>query len=326
MGIAGIDGVGRRRGLWARWIAPLAFALATAGAAHGAAPMAATPVKMALTFDDLPTHSALPPGVSRVDVAGRLLAAFHDAGTGPVYGFVNGVGEEREPDSVGVLSLWRAAGHPLANHTWSHINLNDNPVEVWEADLARNEPLLQKHMAGQDWHWLRYPFLAEGEHTPGKHAEVRKMLKARGYRIASVTMSFGDYAWNEPYARCMAKGDAAAVAVLEASYLKAAKDSLDFERGLSATLYGRDIPYVLLMHAGAFDARMMPRLLAMYRENGVTFVGLEEAERDKFYAADFKTEATAVPTTLEEAMKAKGLPLPPQAAAWGGADLEKMCR
>jgi hypothetical protein len=163
MDIEGCKGVARRSraGLWARWIAPLAFAATTVGLAQ-----AATPVKMALTFDDLPAHAPLPPGVSRIEVAGRLLAAFHDAKTGPVYGFVNGVQEEREPDSVGVLSLWRAAGHPLANHTWSHINLNDNPVEVWEADLARNEPLLQRHMAGQDWHWLRYPFLAEGEHTP----------------------------------------------------------------------------------------------------------------------------------------------------------------
>ncbi|MFZ0269225.1 polysaccharide deacetylase family protein [Caulobacter sp.] len=320
-GIAGRNDVARRArtGFWARWIAPLAFT-AMVGSAH-----AATPVKMALTFDDLPAHSALPPGVSRIDVAGRLLAAFHDAKTGPVYGFINGVQEEREPDSVGVLSLWRAAGHPLANHTWSHMNLNTNGLAAWEADLVRNEPLLQKHMAGQDWRWLRYPFLSEGE-TPEKHAAARKVIKAHGYRIAGVTMSFGDYAWNEPYARCMAKGDAAAVAVLEASYLKAAKDSLDFERGLSAKLYGRDIPYVLLMHAGAFDARMMPRLLKMYQDNGVAFVSLEEAERDKFYAADFKTQATEAPTTLENAMKAKGLPLPPQAPAWGGADLDKMCR
>jgi peptidoglycan-N-acetylglucosamine deacetylase len=318
MGFGGIDGRARA-GSWARWIAPLVLA-ATAGAGH-----AATPVKMALTFDDLPNHSALPPGVSRIDVAGRLLAAFHDAKTGPVYGFINGVGEEREPDAVGVLSLWRAAGHPLANHTWSHMGLNTNSLADWEADLIRNEPLLEKHMAGGDWHWLRYPYLHEGE-TPEKHAAARKVLKAHGYRVASVTMSFGDYAWNEPYARCMAKGDAAAVAVLETSYLKAAKDSLDFERGLSAALYGRDIPYVLLMHAGAFDARMMPRLLKMYQDNGVAFVSLEEAERDKFYAADFKTQATDVPTTLENATKAKGLPLPPQAPAWGGAELDKMCR
>jgi len=316
MGIEGRRSARAR--VWARWIAPLVAAATTMGAAQ-----AATPVKMALTFDDLPAHSALPPGVSRIDVAGRLLAAFHDAGTGPVYGFVNGVHEEREPDSVGVLSLWRAAGHPLANHTWSHLDLNTHSLAEWEADLVRNEPLLERHMAGQDWRWLRYPFLSEGE-TPEKHVAARKLLKAHGYRIASVTMSFGDYAWNEPYARCMAKGDAAAVASLEASYLKAAKDSLDYSRGLSATLYGRDIPYVLLMHAGAFDARVMPRLLKMYQDNGVKFVSLEEAERDKFYAADFKTKATEAPTTLENALKAKGLPVPKLDLPF--ADLDKMCR
>ncbi len=302
-----------------RLLAPLILVAAMVGQA-AAAPRS---VKMALTFDDLPAHSALPPGVSRMDVAGRLLAAFHDAGTGPVYGFINGVQEEREPDSIGVLSLWRAAGHPLGNHTWTHMGLGGNSLTDWEADLVRNEPLLEKHMAGQDWHWLRYPYLHEGE-TPDKHAAARKILKARGYRIASVTMSFGDYAWNEPYARCMTKGDAGAVAALEASYLKAAKDSLDYSRGLSATLYGRDIPYVLLMHAGAFDARMMPRLLALYRDNGVAFVTLREAERDPFYTADDKTEATTVPTSLEEAMKAKGLPIPPLALPF--ADLDKLCR
>jgi len=300
-----------------RCIAPL-VAATTMGAAQ-----AATPVKIALTFDDLPAHSALPPGVSRIDVAGRLLAAFHDARTGPVYGFVNGVHEEREPDSVGVLSLWRAAGHPLANHTWSHLDLNTHGLADWEADLVRNEALLQRHMAGQDWRWLRYPFLSEGE-TPEKHVAARKLLKAHGYRIASVTMSFGDYAWNEPYARCMVKGDAAAVASLEASYLKAAKDSLDYSRSLSATLYGRDIAYVLLMHAGAFDARVMPRLLKMYQDNGAKFVSLEEAERDKFYAADFKTQATEAPTTLENAMKAKGLPVPKLDLPF--AELDRMCR
>ncbi|MDR6531999.1 peptidoglycan/xylan/chitin deacetylase (PgdA/CDA1 family) [Caulobacter rhizosphaerae] len=300
-----------------RCIAPL-VAATTMGAAQ-----AATPVKIALTFDDLPAHSALPPGVSRIDVAGRLLAAFHDAGTGPVYGFVNGVHEEREPDSVGVLSLWRAAGHPLANHTWSHLDLNTHGLADWEADLVRNEALLQRHMAGQDWRWLRYPFLSEGE-TPEKHVAARKLLKAHGYRIASVTMSFGDYAWNEPHARCMVKGDAAAVASLEASYLKAAKDSLDYSRRLSATLYGRDIAYVLLMHAGAFDARVMPRLLKMYQDNGAKFVSLEEAERDKFYAADFKTQATEAPTTLENAMKAKGLPVPKLDLPF--AELDRMCR
>jgi peptidoglycan/xylan/chitin deacetylase (PgdA/CDA1 family) len=127
MGIEGLKGVARRA---RAGLAALAVAMAA-----GSAAQAAAPVKMALTFDDLPAHSALPPGVSRMDVAGRLLAAFHDAGTGPVYGFVNGVLEEREPDAVGVLSLWRAAGHPLGNHTWTHMSLNSWPTgrPTWSA-------------------------------------------------------------------------------------------------------------------------------------------------------------------------------------------------
>lgn len=48
-----------------------------------------------------------------------------------------------------------------------------------------------------------------------KRAEVGRYLAAHDYRIAAVTMSFGDYLWNEPYARCMAKRDDAAIASLE---------------------------------------------------------------------------------------------------------------
>jgi peptidoglycan/xylan/chitin deacetylase (PgdA/CDA1 family) len=292
-------------------------------AAGGPAVAASSGVKIALTFDDLPAHSALPPGVSRMDVAGRLIAALHDAGVPPVYGFVNGALEEREPESVGVLSLWRAAGQPLGSHTWSHPNLNTTSLETWEADLVRDEPLLERHMAGQDWRWLRYPYLSEGE-TPEKHAAARRFLKARGYRVASVTLTFDDWAWNEPYARCAAKGDTAAIAALEQSFLKGAEDSLARARALSAALHGRDIPYVLLMHAGAFDARMLPRLLALYRDHGVSFVTLQEAERDPFYAPDAKTLATDKPTTLENAMAARGLPVPPR--SWSVADLDKACR
>src|SRR5258707_9083410 len=108
------------------------------------------------------------------------------------------------------------------------------------------------------WHWFRFPFVAEGD-APEKNAGIRAFLAQRGYKIAAVTMSFGDYMWNEPYARCKAKGDEKALASLESSYLAAADDSLGYSREMSRALYGREIPYVLLMHIGAFDAEMLPR-------------------------------------------------------------------
>ncbi len=141
-----------------------------------------------------------------MQVADQVIRALHDAGLPPTYGFINGVRVAEQPGDAAVLETWRKSGNLLGNHTWSHMNLSQHSVQEFEADLAKDEPLLQEKMAGADWRWLRYPFLAEGD-TPDKKSEVRRYLAEHHYRIAAVTMSFGDYLWNEPYARCSAKGD-----------------------------------------------------------------------------------------------------------------------
>lgn len=229
----------------------------------------------------------------------------------PVYGFVNGVAIEHEPASAPVLKDWRDAGFQLGNHTWSHMNLNTSSLADWEGDLLKNEPVLRQYAADSDWHWLRYPFLAEGD-LPEKRVESRQFLADHGYRIAAVTMNFGDYMWNEPYARCVAKNDSAAIAQLESSYLEAAAADADSRRAMSKALYGHDIPYVLLMHVGAFDARMLPRLLQLYRDKGFTFVTLDEAEKDTFYRSDLDPSLPQKTDSLEGAMQARGIPLPPR--------------
>src|SRR3546814_8372208 len=78
-----------------------------------------------------------------------------------------------------------------------------NARAAWQADRLRDEAVIAPLMTDGDWHWLRYPYLAEGE-TPDKWQAARRFLAGHGYRIASVTMSFGDYAWAAPYARCVA--------------------------------------------------------------------------------------------------------------------------
>jgi peptidoglycan-N-acetylglucosamine deacetylase len=265
--------------------------------------------ELAVTFDDLPVHGPLPPGVDRLQVAQAIIAALKSAGLPPVYGFVNGAHLSDGADAAAVLPAWRAAGFPLGNHTWSHLNLNGRTAEEFEREVAENEPVLEQAMAGGDWRWLRYPYLAEGD-TPEKRAEVRRFLGRRGYRIAGVTMSFGDYAFNDPYARCMARGDNAALARLETAYLDAAAAEVRRARVMSKAAFGRDIPYVLLMHIGAMDARMLPRLLALYRSEGFSFVTLPQAERDPFYAPDVQPAGLDGPDTLAAALAARGQPAP----------------
>lgn len=285
--------------------------------------VSASAQQIAFTWDDLPAHSALPPGETRVEIGHKLIAAMKAAHMPPVYGFVNGVAIEREPASAPMLKDWRDAGFFLGNHTWSHMNLNTRSLADWEADLLKNEPVLEKYAGNTDWHWLRYPFLAEGD-TPQKRAESRKFLADHGYRIAAVTMSFGDYMWNEPYARCVAKNDTPAIKQLESSYLDAAAKDANYRRAMAKALFDHDIPYVLLMHVGAFDARMLPRLLKLYRSKGFSFITLKEAENDPFYAAAIDPSLPDQPDSLEGAMHARGLPLPPQPKL--NLDLNSLCR
>src|SRR6266550_6507971 len=235
----------------------LAFAATLGFSQVSAAPTPIAP-QMAITFDDLPAHGPLPPGESRIDIATKIIAALHAARVAPVYGFVNGADLEQHPDDEDVLKAWREAGNMLGDHSWSHMNLNQHSLEEFEADIKRNQPILSKWMKDDDWHWFRFPFLAEGD-TPEKRAGIRKFLAPRGHKIAAMTMSFGDYQWNEPYARCKSKGDEKAIALLQSSFLFAAEDSISYYREMSRALYGRDIPYVLLMHIGALDAEMLPR-------------------------------------------------------------------
>lgn len=272
---------------------------------------AAVAQEVALTFDDLPGQGTLPPGETRLGVVARLVAALADAEAPPTIGFINAASIEAGVEDAAGLEVWRSAGHLLGNHGWSHANLDGAREEVIESEITRNEPMLVALAKDTDWRWFRYPFLAEGQTPTVRHA-IRAVLRQRGYRVASVTMDFSDWAFNEPYARCRSAGDAAGVATLERLYLTAAEDALTSSRMLSNSLYGRDIPYVLLLHIGALDAHMLPRLLRMFQARGVRLVTLERAMADPFYEVDRRAENGPGRLTLEAAAAEAGLSMPPR--------------
>ena len=277
---------------------------------HAAQPSA--PLQVAFTFDDLPAHGPLPPGVARPQVVRNILETLRKEGMPPVFGFINGFRVARYPYQIRILQAWRAAGEPLGNHTWSHPELDKRTAAQYEANIARNEPLLERLEPGgaaPAWHWFRYPFLEEGN-TVAKRAAVRAWLEAHGYRVAEVSMDFQDYLWNEPYARCTAGHNDAGVRTLHDTYLATADTYIRVYRQLAHSLYGRDVPYVLLLHVGAFDARMLPELIALFRARGFTFITLEGAMADPVYRQDPDLPFPGGNTFNEMIAAKRGVPVP----------------
>jgi peptidoglycan-N-acetylglucosamine deacetylase len=266
--------------------------------------------RVALTFDDLPNHSALPAGTTRSDIARSIVAALAAAKAPPTFGFVNAKGLQEAPETAEFLQIWRGAGHPLGNHAYSHMDLHKNTVAAFEQDIVAGEPALRAAMGDEDWRWFRYPYLREGDTLAKRHA-IAGFLKGRGYRVADVTMSFDDYAYNEPYARCLARGDTAGIEWLKESYLRRADASISEGQRGAREIFGRDIAHVMLLHVGAFQMVMLTSFMDLLKDRGFTLVTLPEAQADPAYAADSDVATERGATLLERVRMVRGLANPP---------------
>jgi len=271
-----------------------------------------TAQKLALTFDDLPLNGErLPPGVTQTETAKNVVAILKRHHVPPAYGFINAKKLEGNPDGAEALKLW-ASEEPVGNHTYSHMDLEQNSAEAYERDIEENEPALELLPAKNNWHWLRYPYLHEGD-TVEKRRAVRSYLTAHGYRIAQVTLDYEDYLWNFAYARCVAKHDQKSIEWLHSSYLETASEFLDLGREQAKLIYGHEIDYVLLLHLGAFSSTILPDALDLLKKKGFKLITLEEAESDPAYEQDPDVGLHDAGTLLDQWMQVKQIKYPPHA-------------
>ena len=267
--------------------------------------------KLAITFDDLPRNGELPPGVTQAETAKNVLEILKKRHVPPVYGFINARKLEGSPDGAEALQLW-AAAEPVGNHTYAHMDLEQNTAEAFEREIEEDEPVLELLESKDTWHWLRYPYLHEGD-TVEKRRAVRTYLKAHGYRIAQVTLDWEDYLWNFAYARCLAKNDTKSMEWLRSSYLSTASAFLDLGREQAKLIYGREINYVLLMHLGAYSSTILPDALDLLKKKGFKLVTLEEAESDAAYEGDPDVGLHDAGTLLDQWMQVKQIKYPEHA-------------
>jgi peptidoglycan/xylan/chitin deacetylase (PgdA/CDA1 family) len=257
---------------------PLSIALLAALALPAAA---AERFDMAITVDDLPMHGPLPPGMTRIGIARSTLDTLKAHGVPEAFGFVNAAKIAREPGSEAVLDAWRAAGYPLGNHTASHMNLaRADSFAAWREDVIAGEPAVAARMQGQDWRWLRFPNLAAGPRLE----EALAFLGERGYRVADVSVAFGDWDYTDAYARCVARDDGATIDAMKRQYLADVDQGIARMKEHSQRVFGRQIPQVLLTHLGGWSAVTLPEVMKRLDAAGARYVTLAQAQSDAAYA------------------------------------------
>jgi peptidoglycan/xylan/chitin deacetylase (PgdA/CDA1 family) len=314
-------------------VARIVGAVLLAALFAGGAAAAGKKLKVALTFDDLPINGTLPAGKKESDFARDTIAVLKKYRIPPSYGFINADKLESNPDGALALRIWVGGGHPLANHTYNHLNFTNSSVADFQREILRNEPSLELLMppdgrlarSGHDWRWFRYPYLHEGD-TLEKRRAVRAFLAARGYRIAQTTLDWEDYLWNSAHARCSAKNDAASLKWLRESYLTAARDFIRFQVDFSRKVFGRDIDHVMLLHLGSFSSHILPDLFELLDEEGFEIVTLEEAQKDPVYDYDPDVASPNGGTLTELGMEAKKIAWPGNAPTQPRERITTICQ
>jgi peptidoglycan/xylan/chitin deacetylase (PgdA/CDA1 family) len=289
-----------------------------------ALPQVARSQNVAITFDDLPLNGILPIGVTEVAITKEVLAILKQRHVPPVFGFINAKKLEGNPNGAAALQLWIDAGQRVGNHSYSHMNLHTSTPEAFIRDIELNEPALERLAKNDEWRWLRYPYLREGD-TAEKRRAVRSYLREHKYEIAQVTLDYEDYLWNNPYARCAIKHDMQSMEWLRSSYLRTATEYLNANRAMAKLVFGRDINHVLLLHLGAFSVNILPDLLDLLQKKGFHLVTLEEAQRDPAYRTDPDAGSKWGGTLLEQWLDARHMQYP-KVSGKPQKELDALCR
>ena len=241
--------------------------------------------KVALTFDDLPALSLFndQPYVNYLN--DRLLRGLKRHHL-PAIGFVN----EGKLDAIdrtqqiANLEKWLNAGMNLGNHTFSHGSPDTLGAKGYIDDIARGEPVTRGLLAARHkpLRWFRHPYLETGFPAEVK-LEIDGWLAGHGYRVAPVTIDADDWEFAEPYDDAISRHDEPRRLRIKQQYLDYTERTVVWYQKASTALFGRQIAFVMLLHATRLNADSIDDLSAILKRRRLRGVTLEEAMKDPAY-------------------------------------------
>lgn len=217
---------------------------------------------VALTIDDLPFV-----GDSKNFHLNMIIEAIKNSEI-PAIGFI--IAKEVTPQNLPMLQKFHDAGLGLGNHTLSHANLNKMHPDAYIQEIATADKILSPVLTEPKY--FRYPYLVMGEGN--KKNKVLQYLSSKNYQVAPISIDSKDFIFNQLLLSVPEKERRNFLSVLKACYL-----DFIWQQTLKAEENSRkpSQPQILLIHANLLNAYVLPDLINLYKQNGFTFISLEDA-------------------------------------------------
>jgi peptidoglycan/xylan/chitin deacetylase (PgdA/CDA1 family) len=249
--------------------------------------------QIAITFDDLPVAFTNGKSIEQKKELTRKLLKNITAHKAPAIGFVNEIGlftkaNSQKPDSalLDLLKSWLNAGLELGNHTYSHQDMNQIPLEQFEAETLKGEIYTKMLMEpkGMSPRFFRYPYLHTGMDTLQKK-KFEEFLSAHGYRPAPVTIDNSEWIFAKAYEDALAKKDSSLAIKIAEAYIPYMESKISYYEYCSNEMFGRQIKQILLIHANMLNSDCFGKLAQMMENRGYSFISIADALTDPAYAS-----------------------------------------
>jgi peptidoglycan/xylan/chitin deacetylase (PgdA/CDA1 family) len=261
--------------------------------------------RIALTFDDVPRHAGA--FLTPDERTTRLIDGLATAGVKQAAFFVTVGNLDQTTGGEARIARYVAAGHVLANHTWSHPHLSQVTAEAFLADIDKASAWLSPRESYRPW--MRFPYLDEGREDKAKREAVRAGLAARSMRNGIVTIDASDWKYDDLALQAKAAGRAMNREALRDLWVESHVQAAEYFDGLAQRTLGRSPAHVLLMHETDLSALFVADLVAALKTRGWTIVTADEAFADPI-ATMLPDVPSAQGTITEMVAWERGLPAP----------------
>ncbi|MGV7209598.1 polysaccharide deacetylase family protein [Oxalobacteraceae bacterium A2-2] len=184
------------------------------------------------------------------------------------------------PEGLALARQWGQAGHLIGNHTMTHPDLHQVPLEQYQRELLDCDAIIRTLPGYRKW--FRFTYLREGN-TPEKRDGMRAFLRQHGYRNAYVSLDTSDWRLNAKLVEVLERDPKADVGAIKTAYLGHVRQRALAYRDLSRALQGRDIAQVILLHHNLASALWLGDVIAMFRDMGWNIVTPQAAFDDTVY-------------------------------------------